>query len=158
MVAHRSIAFRIFVSALLAVCLASLVLVGGARRAAAQTYTVCYWTNAGADTNWSTAGNWACDTDATGSIPDDQFSIDGSNHGSLADGDSDTDVTQGPPPAGAIIDFPAGYPNGTAVTWDNGMTVGAAYDSITLESSAYTFTNSNQGQGITLTPTTNPVR
>jgi autotransporter-associated beta strand protein len=117
--------------------------------------TVCYWTNAGSDTNWSTAANWACDPDAPGASTDDTFAIS-SNQGSLTDSDSDSDVTAGPPPAGSIIIFPGGYSSPTDVVWDSGMTTGASYDSITIADSSYSFTNSNSAQSITLTPTTSP--
>ena len=124
--------------------------------ASAATYTVCYWTNAGTNGNWSNTANWTCDTDASGSAPDDSFAIT-SNRGSFTEESlNDSDVVSEVPPSGAIVVFPSGYTNPATVTWDSGMSSGARYNSITIESSGYTFTNSLTSQLITLTPTTAP--
>src|SRR5579885_3149917 len=89
------------------------LMVAWAAPAAATTYVICYWTGAGADSNWSTAGNWSCDTDASSGAPDDTFTADTG----FSDADTDADVVSEVPPSGAIVEFPSGDTHKT-VTWD----------------------------------------
>ena len=99
------------------------------------TPTICTWIggSGAGGSNWSVGSNW-----------------------STTSGASCTGA--GGPPAGAQIVFPAN-PATTTVTWDTGLEANGggapatSFDSITVASAAYTFTNANSAVAITLTPT-----
>ena len=102
----------------------------------ASSATVCTWVG-GVGSNgsdWSVGANWSTTSGAS--------------------------CTQaGGPPAGAQLVFPATPANAT-VTWDSGTEAGGggvapatAYDSIVVEGSGYTFTDSNSGVGVSVSPT-----
>ncbi|MGC8498029.1 MAG: beta strand repeat-containing protein, partial [Acidimicrobiales bacterium] len=102
----------------------------------ASTATVCTWVGGvgSSGSDWSVGTNWSTTSGAS--------------------------CTQaGGPPSGAQLVFPATPANAT-VTWDTGTEAGGggvapatAYDSIVVEGSGYTFTDSNPGVGVSVSPT-----
>ncbi|MHB8556372.1 MAG: beta strand repeat-containing protein, partial [Candidatus Dormibacteria bacterium] len=92
----------------------------------AGTPTVCTWTGAGANSNWSTGGNW-------------------SGSGCITSG----------PPAGAQAVFPA-VTNETIVFDSGVSAAAAALDSLVFQAGGYSISPGSGAQTMTLTPTATP--